>query len=174
MSTFPDEAKSTGEPVDVLGDVELTAAEQELFTGAFLADLVDEAMQSVQSLEDRASLRLSRILAVRDVLFADWVREQFGLPVSAQDAEVEWGASARDRPPGAPLAAHDQGVVVASQAELYERVNNYLVHQNVTVAEYLRVIDALRVVDSKLSRYSPDKDVQELVAVLTTLTPNDG
>lgn len=134
-----------------LSEITLTAEEEALFDEEFVRDAIVKAMESVRSLRLRREARVNHVLAMRDILFVNWLREhQADLP-----------------------AGEDDGVIgLPTRAQAYQRVTQFAADHNLGVRDYLRFLEAYESLQHPISESTSDEELSRILQILSTETPS--
>jgi hypothetical protein len=154
--TYPKEAASSAPGLE---DVVLTDAEQAIFTSEFVREAVASAIDAVRQIEAQRSVGISRLLGMRDLLFATWLGRTFDIDANSLMAlESDMEAVVREVDTRAELP--DSVTVV-------KRVTEFAAEQDMPIGEYLRFVDAYGRF-KPLSGQTTDDQLRELMDFLTT------
>jgi hypothetical protein len=141
-----------------LEDVVLTPEEEALFTSEFVREAVANAIEAVRQLDAQRSIGISRLLGMRDLLFATWLGRTFNIDESSISAlESDMAAVARDV---------DSDVELPHSVRVVNRVTEYAAEQNMPIGEYLRFVDAY-VRFKPLSDQTTNEELRDLMGFLT-------
>lgn len=138
--------KSTREASTSLAGIRLTDEERQLFDEAFVAQTIAAAMAAVKALQARRESRISNLLAMRDMLFAEWLRDHVGKKIHEHDP-------GENEPPV---------LVVPDIAVAYERVTRFAAKHDLAVADYLRFVEAFKSLNEPISNSTTDEELSRL------------
>ncbi len=156
--TDKDQASNEPPPLG-LEDVVLTDEEEAIFTSEFVREAVADAIEAVRQLEAQRSVGISRLLGMRDLLFATWLGRTFSIDESSLTAlESDMATVVR---------GVDSKVELPTSADVVRRVTEFAAEQDMPIGAYLRFVDAYARF-KPLSAETSDEELRELMGFLTT------
>jgi len=111
-------------------------------------------MIAVQTLERDSTQRINGLLAMRDLLFAKWLREN----TSGVAPDMKSGQHQ-------PLET-----LVPERASVYQRVNRFAESRNLAVQDYLRFVDAFEQLNQPISEDTSDEELGNLFELVGAKT----
>lgn len=143
------------EPPLPLSSIVLTDEEKRLFSSEFLNEAISRAMMGVREFENIRSRRISSVLAMRDLLFAEWVRDRLG---SVEDVD------------GRVRKFQAIDTYVPERAAVYQRVNRFAEARNIAVEDYRRFVDAFERLSQPISESTTDDELDALFGLVGAST----
>jgi hypothetical protein len=122
-----------------ISDVVLSPEEEAFLDPEFLREAVAGAIEAVQ----QRNVRISRLLGMRDLLFATWLRRTFnGSEHGSGDGVVESEIERLELEVATVVRDASGDIELPHAVQTVTRVTEFAVARDLNVAKYLRVVDA--------------------------------
>jgi hypothetical protein len=146
-----------GDPDEIV----LTPEEEKLLTPEFVRETVSKAMAAVKRLQEQASMDVNEVLAMRDVLFTEWLRRKLRF-------EPDLGTNATDLE--AVLAAVDEPgeLQLPENAATTQRVTEFAAEEGLEIGKFLRLLDEMKEDDHEISEETSDSELHHILQTISS------
>jgi hypothetical protein len=144
-----------------LDEIVLTPEEEALLDPEFLRESVANAIAAVRKVESQRTARIRKLLAMRDLLFAQWVKKLAPSDLAQWDSSFEDELAELDVP---TPDFHPEGEIeLPRKALIYERVNRYVEDDHdLEVQDYVRIVHSIDQNDARISEKTTDEQLRSM------------